>query len=163
MSTNITPAYEVTDTYRAYIRASQRCADAMAGISTEPETGRRGQVIGYWLSIDGRTVESGTKSGLFSTDHAARERGHLIVSGEWEQILRRRQEEEIREAHQQELAASGRLATERQIAYILDLIERRRRDGDDSGFMTGPTDREGIAALTRDEASTYITSLKGEY
>ena len=55
------------------------------------------------------------------------------------------------------------MATERQIGFILTLLEGRRISGEGGGFFQGPRDRNGIAALTRDEASRYITSLKGEY
>lgn len=50
-----------------------------------------------------------------------------------------------------------------QVDYILDLLAQRHRDGDDSGFMRGPTDRAGLEQLTRDEASAYIDSLRGTY
>ncbi|MEU9470460.1 hypothetical protein AB0D78_28350 [Streptomyces avermitilis] len=55
------------------------------------------------------------------------------------------------------------LATENQIGYILDLLARRRRTGEGGGFFSGPTDRAGIASLSRSEASSYIDSLKGDY
>lgn len=73
---------------------------------------------------------------------------------------------EARAQEQQDTAqaqARRGLATDRQISYILDLLAKRHHDGDDSGFYYGPTDRAGIAKMTRAEASTYITSLKGEY
>lgn len=55
------------------------------------------------------------------------------------------------------------LATERQIDYILNLLDRRRRDGEGGGFFNGPTDYAGIAKLSRTEASAYIDSLTGSY
>ena len=55
------------------------------------------------------------------------------------------------------------LATDRQVRYILDLIDERRSDGDTSGFYNGPTGQAEIEKLTRREASTYIDSLKGNY
>lgn len=61
-----------------------------------------------------------------------------------------------------ERATQG-LATDRQISYILDLLARRRRNGDGGGFMIGPTDRAGIAAMTRQDASAYINSLTEDY
>lgn len=66
-------------TYTAYLAASQRCADAMSGIRIEPETGRRGQIIGYWLTINGKTIESNSKRGTFSSEITAREaaKAHL--------------------------------------------------------------------------------------
>lgn len=59
--------------------------------------------------------------------------------------------------------ATAPLATPRQVEYIIDLLNRRRAAGDGGGFMAGPTDRAGIAQLTRSQASTYITSLKEAY
>ncbi|WP_030569783.1 hypothetical protein [Streptomyces aureocirculatus] len=66
-----------------------------------------------------------------------------------------------REAEQ--ARAARNLATERQIRYILDLLARRRRDGEGGGFFTGLTDYAGIAKLSRSEASAYIDSLKGQF
>ncbi|NJQ04309.1 helix-turn-helix domain-containing protein [Streptomyces lonarensis] len=55
------------------------------------------------------------------------------------------------------------LATDRQIDYILKILAWRERHGESDGFMHGPTDRAGIARLTKQAASTYITSLTGSY
>ncbi|GAA0738717.1 hypothetical protein Drose_04240 [Dactylosporangium roseum] len=54
-------------------------------------------------------------------------------------------------------------ATPRQVDYILNLLARRRRSGDGGGFFSGPTDRAGIAKLSRADASAYINSLTGNY
>ncbi|EGX60122.1 hypothetical protein SZN_09376 [Streptomyces zinciresistens K42] len=56
-------------------------------------------------------------------------------------------------------------ATPDQIRTILDLLRRQARDGEAGtvGFFKGPTDRDGIATLTRTEADLYIDSLRGEY
>ncbi|GAB3224041.1 hypothetical protein GCM10027447_12240 [Glycomyces halotolerans] len=64
--------YQTSPAYRAYLTASQRCADAMAGIRIEADKGRRGQVIGYWLYLDGQLVESTSKRGTFGSETAAR-------------------------------------------------------------------------------------------
>ncbi|OKH91516.1 hypothetical protein [Streptomyces uncialis] len=55
------------------------------------------------------------------------------------------------------------MATDRQVTYILDLLAERERTGDGGGFMTGPTDQNGIEQMTRREASMYITSLTEDY
>lgn len=63
------------------------------------------------------------------------------------------------------------LATPKQVAYIADLLSRRFRDGDTSGFMgvsslitsTGAIDLDAIGALTRARASQLISSLRGDY
>lgn len=57
--------------------------------------------------------------------------------------------------------AAGPKATAKQVALIEKLL-RENRD-DEGGFMAGPRDRAGIAALTRRQASTYIDSLLGRY
>ncbi|MFF0822426.1 hypothetical protein ACFYUR_18850 [Micromonospora haikouensis] len=54
-------------------------------------------------------------------------------------------------------------ATTRQINYIMDLLARRKRAGDGGGFITGPTTREGVAKMTAEDASLYITSLTENY
>lgn len=54
-------------------------------------------------------------------------------------------------------------ATDRQVDYILNLLSRRRRSGEGGGFFSGPTDRAGIAKLSRADASAYIDSLRGDY
>lgn len=50
-------------------------------------------------------------------------------------------------------------ATARQVEYILSLLARHGG----GGFYTGPRDRAGIAALTRQQASLYIDSLTDNY
>ena len=60
-------------------------------------------------------------------------------------------------------AQTGGGATTRQIDYITRILDTRRRNGDGGGFMTGPTDRDGIARLSQAQASTYIDSLTEQY
>lgn len=76
-------------------------------------------------------------------------------------------EREVREAREAQLAelrrTKGQLATPRQVDYILNLLEQRRISGEGGGFYSGPTDRAGIEELSKNEASVYITSLKGDY
>jgi hypothetical protein len=60
-------------------------------------------------------------------------------------------------------APDAPLATEAQVNYIIRLLDQRRRTGEGGGFYSGPTGRPQIAALTRQEASLYIRSLKGDY
>lgn len=52
-------------------------------------------------------------------------------------------------------------ATDRQVDYIMSLLRSGRHQ--EGGFMTGPTTREGVAAMSKREASAYITSLTGQY
>ncbi|WP_026923297.1 hypothetical protein [Glycomyces arizonensis] len=55
-------------------------------------------------------------------------------------------------------------ATPRQVDYIMSLMRQRRRSGEGGGFIGGmPTTRAGVAKLTKQQASTLITSLKGDY
>lgn len=60
-------------------------------------------------------------------------------------------------------APSVPMATLPQIDYITSLLEQRKRSGVGGGFMTGPTSRDGIARMTRQDASTYIMSLREDY
>lgn len=52
--------------YRAYLTASERCADIFAGIRIESDRN------GFWLYMDGSLVESDRKSGSFRSDLDAR-------------------------------------------------------------------------------------------
>lgn len=76
-------------------------------------------------------------------------------------------EAEVREARRAHLAGlaarKGPLATLPQVDYILQLLARREYSGEGGGFFYGPKDRAGIEEMSRGEASTYITSLKGDY
>lgn len=73
----------------------------------------------------------------------------------------------VREAREAQLAEArrqkGPLATPRQVEFILQLLDRRERTGEGGGFFYGPTDRAGIEEMSKADASTYITSLKGDY
>lgn len=54
-------------------------------------------------------------------------------------------------------------ATADQVDLILTLLRERARSGEGGGFYSGATDRAGIARMTRDQASSYINSLRGDY
>lgn len=69
----------------------------------------------------------------------------------------------VREARQAQLAEAGELATPRQVEYILRLLAARERSGEGGGFFVGPKTRGDIALLSKGAASTYITSLTGNY
>lgn len=59
------------------------------------------------------------------------------------------------------IAQKGPLATPRQINFIMQLIhEGKHREG---GIFSGPLERDGVAGLSKKEASLYITSLLGDY
>lgn len=68
-----------------------------------------------------------------------------------------------RKAQKAAAGASEPLATGRQVDYILSLLARRSRTGNAAGFMTGPTIRDEIQRMTRQQASTYIDSLTENY
>ncbi|NDO78469.1 hypothetical protein GKZ75_09590 [Kocuria indica] len=53
------------------------------------------------------------------------------------------------------------LATEPQVRYIMSLLNRGAHE--EGGFMNGPTTEDGVRKLSKAAASSYITSLKGEY
>ncbi|MDO5067471.1 MAG: hypothetical protein Q4D96_09355 [Propionibacteriaceae bacterium] len=51
--------------------------------------------------------------------------------------------------------------TDSQVDQIMALIwEGRHEEG---GFYVGPTTREGVEAMSREDADLYLTSLQGEY
>jgi hypothetical protein len=76
-----------------------------------------------------------------------------------EATVREAREEQLTDARRQK----GPLATPRQVDYILQLLARREHTGEGGGFFYGPTDRAGIEEMSKADASTYITSLKGDY
>jgi hypothetical protein len=55
------------------------------------------------------------------------------------------------------------LATPKQVSYIMRLLATRARSGDGGGFFAGPTTIEDVRAMTKSDASTYITSLTERY
>ncbi|MFJ8856732.1 hypothetical protein [Streptomyces sp. NPDC102437] len=52
-----------------------------------------------------------------------------------------------------------------QIRTIRRLLREQAQDGEAGtvGFYKGPTDPDGIASLSRQEADLYIDSLRGDY
>lgn len=55
--------------------------------------------------------------------------------------------------------ANAPRATEQQVHTIMRLLGSH----EGGGYMSGPTTLVGVRALTRDRASLYIDSLRGEY
>lgn len=58
-------------------------------------------------------------------------------------------------------AARGLLATERQVDYIMSLLAQHGGHNT-TWFSAGPTTLAGVQSMTRRDASTYISALKGE-
>lgn len=58
--------------------------------------------------------------------------------------------------------ARGPLATERQVDYIMALLAQHGGQNA-TWFSAGPTTLEEVANMTRRDASTYISALKGDY
>lgn len=77
------------------------------------------------------------------------------------QLAAKRQAEENTKPVRVERPADA--ATGRQVDYIMSLLVKRARSGDRGGFMLGPTTREGVAQMTRTDASAYIDSLRETY
>jgi len=100
-------------------------------------------------------------SELADGDYARSSRDYDRVMAHIAKVVAERQAAEA--AAQATTTEAPEAATERQVAFILTLIDRRRRDGEAAGFTTGPTTREGIAKLTKRQASSYIDSLTGRY
>jgi hypothetical protein len=100
-----------------------------------------------------------------ATEHAAGTADRITKKAEQDAIAAA--EATVREAREKQLAEArrtkGPLATPRQVDFILQLLDRREYNGEGGGFFYGPTDRAGIEMLSKAEASTYITSLKGDY
>ncbi|MGW3383314.1 helix-turn-helix domain-containing protein [Streptomyces albogriseolus] len=100
-----------------------------------------------------------------ATQHAAGTADRIAKKAEQDAInaaeatVRAAREAQLAEAHR----TKGPLATPRQVDFILQLLARRERTGEGGGFFYGPTDRAGIEEMSKADASTYITSLKGDY
>lgn len=58
--------------------------------------------------------------------------------------------------------ARGPLATERQVDYIMSLLSQHGGQNT-TWFSAGPTTLEEVSRMTRRDASTYISALKGDY
>ncbi|MFF8589999.1 hypothetical protein ACF061_00925 [Streptomyces sp. NPDC015220] len=101
----------------------------------------------------------------WATQHAAGAPDRIAKKAEADAIaaaeatVREAREAQLKEARRQK----GPLATPKQVDYILTLLARRERTGEGGGFFYGPTDRAGLELLSRSDASSYITSLKGDY
>lgn len=101
----------------------------------------------------------------FATQHTADSPARIAKKAEQDAIraaeaaVREAREAQLNEARQQK----GPLATPRQVEYILQLLARRERSGEGGGFFSGPTDRASLEEMSKIDASSYITSLKGDY
>lgn len=58
--------------------------------------------------------------------------------------------------------ARGPLATDRQVDYIMTLLAQHGGQNT-TWFSAGPTTLEEVSSMTRRDASTYISALKGDY
>jgi uncharacterized membrane protein YccC len=73
--------------------------------------------------------------------------------------------QEAAERAEAEAAERAKYATPRQVDFILTLLaEREFRAFPGPGFIIdGPTERSEIEKMTKERASAYISSLKGDY
>ena len=70
--------------------------------------------------------------------------------------------QEVKEtAERNEAEARGPLATDRQVDYIMSLLSQHGGQNT-TWFSQGPTTLEEVARMTRRDASTYISALKGD-
>lgn len=88
--------------------------------------------------------------------------------GSWDAITWNRPNQRAFEAWveqkllQIEAGTTAPLATNAQVNYIMDLLARY--DGQNlTWFSQGPTTLKEIKLMTRRDASTYISALKGDY
>ncbi|MDK8794255.1 hypothetical protein QP968_00815 [Corynebacterium sp. MSK041] len=88
--------------------------------------------------------------------------------GSWEAITWNRADQRSFDAwaeqklRQLKAGTTEPLATERQVDYIMSLLAQT--DGQNvSWFSPAPTEYAEIAKMTRKDASTYISALKGTY
>lgn len=88
--------------------------------------------------------------------------------GSWDAITWNRTDQRAFDAwaeqklRQLKAGTTGPLATERQVDYIMSLLAQT--DGQNvSWFSPAPTEYAEVAKMTRKDASTYISALKGTY
>lgn len=87
--------------------------------------------------------------------------------GEWDAITWNRPSQRAFEAwveqklRQIEAGTTAPLATERQVDYIMALLAQHGGQNT-TWFSQGPTTLEEVQIMTRRDASTYISALKGE-
>lgn len=100
-----------------------------------------------------------------ATEHAQGAEARITAKAERDII--EAAEAAVREARAAQLdeirRTKGELATPKQVEYIVQLLAARERSGEGGGFFYGPTDRAGIEEMSKIDASSYITSLKGDY
>lgn len=77
------------------------------------------------------------------------------------ELAAKREAEAKAEAGRAEAEARGPLATERQVDYIMALLAQHGGQNT-TWFSAGPTTLEEVANMTRRDASTYISALKGD-
>lgn len=118
--------------------------------------------------ISGNWPEGTTLAGMlihFALDHAKGADERIAKKAAADAIAAA--EAAVQEARAAQLAEAARtkgpLATERQVDYIMQLLAHREYSGEGGGFYYGPTDRAGVEMMSKLEASSYITSLKGDY
>ena len=91
-------------------------------------------------------------------DHLDKQRAELATKRETEaQAEVKTTNEEVAEKEE----ARGPLATERQVDYIMSLLSQHGGQNT-TWFSQGPTTLEEVARMTRRDASTYISALKGD-
>lgn len=112
-----------------------------------------------WKAETGMTLEEFSKeAGLYKTGMAGNRNEYHAADR-----LHTRLVAAVKAGHKAEPVqpAEGPRATERQIDYIMGLIDRGAHE--EGGFIAGPITRSEVAKMSKTEASQYITSLKGAY
>lgn len=84
------------------------------------------------------------------------EQNHAAVTVKAEEIAAKAKAERVARKVREQAPA-----TAAQVDYIMSLIGDRRHE--EGGWMSGPTTREGVAGMSRREASGYIDSLTDRY
>lgn len=135
--------------------------EVTGGINRDPEQ------LKASIRVDTASSVEEVITNLLKNVHAHAEGATDRIAKKAEQDAIAAAEATVRKARAEQLAEArrtkGPLATPKQVDYILQLLSRRERTGEGGGFFYGPTDRAGIEEMSKADASTYITSLKGDY
>lgn len=144
-----TEDYQVV-TQTGFVKGERVCQIAVINRNTGREERR---------NVD--SVEKAIRLCNNSQDYLNKQRAELAAKQAGEATTKREAEAKDEEEHAA-VEARGPLATDRQVDYIMTLLAQHGGQNT-TWFSAGPTTLQEVANMTRRDASTYISALKGDY